>query len=951
MTSRLSRSVVTLILSAVCSYGASAAPRAPGTLPLAGVRESSRVISISPRPRLPLNGQWQFQKEGEVAWRTARIPASWQVSFPDLRDYTGSAVYKKTVRIPADWRQHTWIVFGAVDYAARVVVNDRYVGLHEGGYTPFAFDLHDYVTPGETAVIALNVTDSGPNGSAEGYPFDEIPHGKQSWYGNVSGPWQPVYLEQRAATHVKSLRVTPDLSRNTAVVDVSLSQVPPGASGTLYASVYAPGGAPVAEVKVALSSALQYTFTVPIRTPELWTPDNPKLYTINTSLVTEGGSVVDDHAERFGMRSIETRDGKILLNGKPVFLAGVLDQDFYPHTHYTVPSEEYLRDQFDKAKRLGINLLRCHIKIPDPVYLHLADEMGLLVWYDLPNPAKLTPKSRARMADTLRDTVTRDYNHPSLVIISLFNESWGIDLKNVDQRKWLVSFYDYARNIAPGRLIVDNSACHGNFHIKTDIDDFHCYKNIPDHAQEWAEWVKDFASRPAWSFSGYGDALRTGEEPLMVSEFGNWGLPSVPLLRECYEGELPWWFGSRSGHLQPDGVEKRFSDLGLDLVFGDFGRFARATQQSQLLAFKWQIEEMRKYPQIAGYCWTELTDVQWEANGLLDFCRNVKASGRAAALVQKDRCVFTRLERHSGRSGEDIRGRLWVSNFGDQIGGGSTIEWQLDGFPEVTGTASIDGNVASPDAFDSGAIAFTVPEVNTSRSSRLLIRWFSEGRELASNYEDVYLFPAADGGQSAQSFYLDDSLVSRDALAAWLKERGASVTSILSTADIAVTAKWTPRIASWSAEGGRVLLLAEDESCAGPVGAKLSIKSRKDKGRWGDWATSFTWLAERSMFLGIPSRSRTLDWAFEHMIPSCVIEGVGDSIDWDDVQSGLFVGWAGSPAAVVMRAGSENSRVILCTFPAGREAGRVPAASVLLWNMINDLSSPAFYVEGDPGLF
>lgn len=921
---------------------------APGTLPLAGVPEAVRHSSPSPRRTLSLDGEWQFQLETEVGWRSAVLPAGWEVSFPDLRGRAGSATYRKTVRVPYEWKFDPWIVFGAVDYSAVLTVNDRYVGSHEGGYTPFVFDLSSYVRPGEVAAVSLTVTDSGPDASARGYPFDEIPHGKQSWYGNVSGPWQSIRLEERTPTHVKTLKVQPRVLESAVSVEVLLSRVAPGASGTLLTTIYAPGGgAPVSQSRIPLTSATRYLFTMPVPAPELWSPDSPRLYTINTSAVTESGSVVDDHADRFGMRSIDVRDGKILLNGEPVFLAGVLDQDFYPHTHYTVPSEEFLRDQFQKAKRLGINLLRCHIKIPDPMYLSLADEMGLLVWYELPSAGKLTPKSRARLTDTLREAIARDFNHPSLIIVSLFNESWGIDLKSAEQRKWLAAFYDFAKTIAPGRLIVDNSPCRGNFHIKSDIDDFHCYRSIPDHAGEWADWVREFSDRPAWSYSEHGDAVRTGAEPLVVSEFGNWGLPSVPLLRECYDGSLPWWFESRSGHLRPDGVEERFSALDLGLVFGDFRRFARATQESQLLAFKWQIEEMRKYPQIAGYCWTELTDLQWEANGLLDYCRNIKASGRSAAQVQKPRCVFTRTDTHAVKSGGVVRGQVWGSNFGEAIDAGSVVEWHLEGFPAVKGFVTVMRSVGRADAVQAGGFEFEVPAVNASRAARLVVRWMTQGKEVASNYEDLYFYPAVQQSFAGLSFYLDASLVSREGVELWLERRGARVTGILETSDVAITGRWSPAIRQWTAEGGRTLLLAEDESCAGAVGDAYRIASRREKRRWGDHQSSFIWLSERSMFAGVPSRSGMLDWQFERIIPVCVIEGVGDSMNWMDVHSGIFVSWLGNPAAIAMRAGNERSRLIISTFPVGKTAATDPVADKLLENMIRDLTAEGFVVHAD----
>jgi hypothetical protein len=253
-------------------------------------------------------------------------------------------------------------------------------------------------------------------------------------------------------------------------------------------------------------------------------------------VLVQGGKVLDTFDDALRHAHDRGQDGQILLNGHPVFLAAALDQDFYPDTIYTPPSTAYLRDQFKKAKELGLNMLRCHIKTPDPRYLDLCDEMGIMVWYEVPNWAVLTKKSGSRGREHLEQMLERDYNHASILILSVMNESWGIDLSEKWQREWLVEMFDYAKSLDPTRIIVDNSACEGNFHVKSDLDDYHVYFAIPDHAGWWADWCADFASRPAWTYSRYGDAQRTFKEPILLSEFGNWGLPKLSLLRKCEEG-------------------------------------------------------------------------------------------------------------------------------------------------------------------------------------------------------------------------------------------------------------------------------------------------------------------------------------------------------------------------------------------------------------------------------
>src|SRR4029079_1212266 len=190
----------------------------------------------------------------------------------------------------------------------------------------------------------------------------------------------------------------------------------------------------------------------------------------------------------------------------------------------SAPSQESRRDDFAKAKKLGLNSLRCHIKPPDPRYLDLADEMGLLIWAEIPSWRTFYPKGTAqpnllnlddiikgRGEATLEGMLLRDFNHPSLIIWTLVNEDWGTALPlSADDRRWVRELYQRGTALDPTRLVVDKSACvHGwgpNIHVQTDLDDFHIYANIPDQARAWEHSLDQFNLRPLWTFSSHGDA-------------------------------------------------------------------------------------------------------------------------------------------------------------------------------------------------------------------------------------------------------------------------------------------------------------------------------------------------------------------------------------------------------------------------------------------------------------
>src|SRR5581483_9407537 len=370
----------------------------------------------------------------------------------------------------------------------------------------------------------------------------------------------------------------------------------------------------------------------------------------------------------------------LFLNGRPFYMIAALDQDFYPETVHTPTSEEFVREMMTKAKRLGINVLRCHLKVAHPVYLDVADEIGMLVWTELPSWSDCWfPSDHFSMMAAIRaekmfyEILIRDWNHPCIVVQTIINESWGINLKDSSQRAWLTQTYDKIKELlAPlGRLVVDNSACEGNFHLKTDLEDFHQYYSMPDQVRNWDQWLDELASRPAWTFSPFGDAQRTGNEPIIVSEFGNWGLPKLP-------DQLPWWFSVSFGGREvtrPAGVLERFHSYGFDHLFGSFNRLAEATQWHQFISLKHEIESIRSHESIRGYVITGITDVHWEVNGLLDMWRNEKAFARSLSQLQQPDVLVCKLPRHSFYGGDRVAIPTILSHYSNRDLTGAQVRW------------------------------------------------------------------------------------------------------------------------------------------------------------------------------------------------------------------------------------------------------------------------------------
>jgi hypothetical protein len=962
------------------------------------------------RVRLSLDGIWEFAPDPKDLYQSDRlpqmrsitVPGGWETQFPSEAGAFGRGWYRKTVFIPPDWRDRAvFLRFGAVNYHCRVWVNGTLVGEHEGGYTPFDFRIDPQLKQDAENEIVVRVVHpahaipSYPDFSFSeiatavqdmfGYAIGEIPIGKQNWYGSVSGIWQSVWLEAVYPVFFTGVLVTPDVAGQTARVRIGLNDPPRDGDGlSLKYQIVGADGTAVADLAgVPLAEAIAANHTpgraltapaidVPLASLRLWDLHDPHLYRLSVAL-QHRGEELDRTEVQFGMRHIEARENRIFLNGRPLYIMGALDQDFYPETGYTPPSDEFLEDQIRKAKHMGLNLLRCHIKAPDPRYLDIADRMGMLVWEELPNWTRLTEQAAARGRETLTRMIERDYNHPSVVIWTIINESWGADLVNrVDDRRWLKQMYHYIKSIVPNGLVVDNSPCntpHGrNFHLRTDIEDFHIYFAVPDHYQKWANWVRDFSTHPSWTFSYFGDAERTGQEPLMVSEFGNWGLPTLKDLLTEY-GVEPSWFRTGSEETQPHGVQRRFSRYHLDVIFGSYDQFAILTQWHQYYALKYQIEEMRKYPSVAGYVITEFTDLHWEANGLLNIWRRPKVFYNHLAQFQAQDVVFASWQRINYWESDLCNVDVFVSHFDDTELQGYSVEWNISDLG-VAGTIE-NVSVERPDARKVGTISFVVPHIRHSLRSRLHLRLRDpEGRIVARNQQLLSFFPSAlfRPSKPQTPIWVHDPQGLWD-LQTRLQEAGYRVVGEPGEGEervrYAIVSRIDAAVARFIVEGGSVLFLvhsAEGISPDVPERELVRIRDRRariDKNTWeknpweGDWVTNYNWLKYTSLFEGIPRavdsplEGEVMDFQYYKVMPDHVMLGWNPDRDFDDILSGIVVGWVHSPASLIAQCRWGEGKLLATTLKLESAFADDPVATILLQNLVAYLMSPRFRPKRD----
>ena len=936
------------------------------------------------RKRISLDGEWEFFPDpaqrhtveslgGDGPGRRIRVPGPWQAQFDDLRDFSGVAWYRRRFG-PVEAGPGVWLLhFGAVDYFASVFLNGRPVGEHEGGYLPFDLDITDALLPAIENELVVRVIDPGNDADfLPEFTFAEIPHGKQSWYGPIGGIWQSVFLERRPETYLRAVRMTPDVAGEQAHARVTLNR-PPEAGTAVRFRVTDPAGV-LREHRVTLrAGGTVEEFALPVPEPMLWDTATPHLYQVEAAVLPEGedgAEPFDTLAATFGMRSIATNaTGHLLLNGRVLYLRGALDQDYYPDLIYTPFSDEELDAQFAKAKHMGLNCLRTHIKITDPRYYDAADRAGLLIWTELPNWQELTDAAKRRARDTLLGMVERDWNHPSIIIWTIVNENWGVDLAvNPGHRAWLADTYAELKALDPHRLVVGNSPCFTNFHVVTDIEDFHNYYAMPDHYRQWRDWVRTFASRPPWTFAHAYESIeswreyirdpwnpqprqpapevrRKGSEPMVVSEFGNWGLPDVSKLRQCYGGE-PWWFETGiewgDGVVYPHGVEQRYKAFHLDKVFPTLGDLSAASQRMQFTALKYQIEQMRRHPSIVGYIITEFTDVHWESNGLLDMCRNPKAYYDVIGQVNSaDALIPSDWERIAYWEGERCEVRLALSHFSSVDLRGAWVEWQIDAWPDIRGR--FEGVAAERAQLTNlGTVVFDVPVLEKSARARLEMRLVNAaGETITHNHHELYFFPRLAPDERRPRL----AAPGLPRLAARLAGMGYEMTDEMQAAELVVVERMTDELRWYVQNGGRVLWLAEEaDSQQAHLGA-ISVAHRHGRSWQGDWASSMSWLRQDRMFHDIPSAG-TVDFAFADLTPETVIVGLTPRDFAANVHSGLYVGWVHHIVALVAERPIDKGRLMICTYRLRDHLGTHPVATIMMRDMIARMAPPAAREDG-----
>jgi beta-galactosidase/beta-glucuronidase len=352
------------------------------------------VDAAGRRPMLTLDGLWDFEFEGPTArldgeGHTIRTPGIWQTQFPALRNAQGTGRYRRIVQIPADWADKSiHLIMEGIFHESVILVDDEAIAVHGDGWTPIEVDLTRALA-GKTSFV-LGVDARVPD-DRNGGRFSRSLAAKQDWYGVQGGIWKSARLEARDLIHIDKLHVRTSFDLHTGVVSVNGELSSAAAEATLQVTL-SRGGTTVGRLTNHVQSD-RFEASLALPRAEAWSPEAPNLYDLVIELIV-GDKIVDSIERSVGFRRFEAQDGRLMLNGESFTMFGALDQDWHPEEECRPPSAAFLEQRFANAKAMGLNALRCHVKIPDPLYFDLADRLGLIVWLDMPYMEFLAPATR-----------------------------------------------------------------------------------------------------------------------------------------------------------------------------------------------------------------------------------------------------------------------------------------------------------------------------------------------------------------------------------------------------------------------------------------------------------------------------------------------------------------------------------------------------------------------------
>jgi len=566
-----------------------------------------------PRPQferedwLNLNGQWTYTFDPGQSGRdrgfarrhgfdhTILVPFCPESKLSGVQhtDFIEMMWYHRKIAIPSNWRgRQIYLRFGAVDYECEVFIDGQSVGRHWGGTSSFGFDVTRFVADGAQHDLVLWVRDETRSGVQ--------PAGKQCpqyfsrgcHYTRTTGIWQTVWMEPVSLHGLESLQIIPDVD------DSKFSFIPTfhaQKSGVKLKITLLDEGEALGEVTTAAVNGT--ACEIVIQNPRLWSPEHPFLYAVKCEVIGASGEILDRVKSYAGLRKVHIENDVLLINNTPCYLRFVLDQGFYPDGIWTAPSDAALKRDIELSMQAGFNGARLHQKVFEERFHFWADKLGYLTWgessswgihYD-------DVVSARNFLSEWREIVTRDRNHPSIIAWTPFNETSMPERSDWTQHHRLhIDAYDLTRSLDPVRPINDTS---GYVHVKTDLFTVHHYEQRPEKLRSILEITPGrgvFRNNPEIEVAYAG-------QPYIIDEFG--GIKWIPSEALKYAANS-WGYGDAPK------TEAEF-----------YGRLEGLV--AAILALK----------HIRGYCYTQLTDVEQEQNGIYNYDRSTKLDMKRVAAI------------------------------------------------------------------------------------------------------------------------------------------------------------------------------------------------------------------------------------------------------------------------------------------------------------------------------
>ena len=517
------------------------------------------------------------------------------------KEFIPSIWYQREITVPQAWEGKDILLnFGAVYYVSEIYVDGKFVDRHHGGSDSFTVDITKFVKPGSTHSLVVCAS-SDLRARMQSAGKQSLRHGPfECMYTRTTGIWQTVWMEAVAPTGIQRVKYVTDIDRNTVSMEFTMRRNATGNVLTVNVldgkKVVATDTAPVASGSIV---------SLPIKKAKLWSPENPFLYDVQFILKDAAGNVIDEVSSYFGMRKIHTEGNKIYLNNKPYYQRLVLDQGFYPDGIWTAPSDEALKRDIELSMAAGFNGARLHQKVFEERFYYWADKLGYLTWGEAPSwglDANNVEAARNFLMEW-RNLVVRDINHPSLVTWTPFNEEFWPD--QTQYPRFIKDIYTLTKQLDPSRPI---NCVSGGIHILTDIWTEHHYEQDPER-------LKDII---------YNDGRMFVRKPdIQERQRGNVGFNrpvlSDPYTFPTYEGDIPYILDEFGGIKC---IEANPAKDGSD-SWG-YGNSAK-TKEDFYKRLEAQVRVLIEMSdKMWGFCYTQLTDVEQEQNGIYYYDRGAK---------------------------------------------------------------------------------------------------------------------------------------------------------------------------------------------------------------------------------------------------------------------------------------------------------------------------------------